>query len=121
MRCLIIDDSADFRDAARDMLVRAGIDVVGTAASRAEGLARYGELRPDVTLVDVDLGADSGFDVARALFDADSGPDADAPAVILISTHSEQDFADLIEESPALGFIPKFALSANAIRALLGD
>lgn len=117
MRCLIVDDSADFRDAARSMLERAGIDVVGTATSSAEGLARYGELRPDVTLVDVDLGADSGFDLARALHDAD--PDAATPAVILISTHSEQDFADLIADSPALGFIPKFALCPNLIRDMM--
>lgn len=115
MRCLIVDDSANFRDAARSMLERAGIDVVGTASSTTEALTRYAELRPDVTLVDVDLGADSGFDLAHALHDAD------APAVILISTHSEQDFADLIADSPALGFIPKFALSPNAIREMLGD
>jgi DNA-binding NarL/FixJ family response regulator len=115
VRCLIVDDSAAFRDAARGMLERSGFDVVGMARSGAEALDRYRELRPDVTLVDVDLGADSGFDVARLLHDADSP----APSVILISTHSEQDFADMIAESPALGFVPKFALSPNAIRELL--
>ena len=117
MRCLIVDDSANFRDAARTMLERAGVDVVGTASSSAEALLRFAELEPDVTLVDVDLGADSGFDLARALHDAVAG----TPAVILISTHSEQDFADLIADSPALGFIPKFALSPNAIREMMGE
>jgi hypothetical protein len=39
--------------------------------------------------------------------------------VILISTHSEQDFADMIADSPALGFVPKFALSPDAIRELM--
>lgn len=116
VRCLIVDDSAAFRDAARSMLEQAGIDVVGMACSGAEALEVYRELHPDVTLVDVDLGADSGFDVVRQLHDANSP----APSVILISTHSEQDFADLIAESPALGFLPKFALSPNAIRELLG-
>jgi hypothetical protein len=39
---------------------------------------------------------------------------------ILISTHSEEDFADLISASPALAFIPKAALSGAAIRDALG-
>jgi DNA-binding NarL/FixJ family response regulator len=115
VRCLIVDDSANFRDAARSMLERAGIDVVGMASTGAEALDRYRELRPDVTLVDVDLGAESGFDLANQLNDADSP----APSVILISTHSEQDFADMIADSPALGFVPKFALSPDAIRDLM--
>lgn len=117
MRCLIVDDSANFRDAARSMLERAGIDVVGMASTSADALSCYRELRPDVTLVDVDLGAESGFDLARALHDTN----LPAPSVILISTHSEQDFADLIADSPVLGFLPKFALSPNAIRALVAN
>ena len=53
MRCLIVDDSANFRDAASSMLELAGFAVVGVATTAAEGLRRYHELRPDVTLVDV--------------------------------------------------------------------
>jgi DNA-binding NarL/FixJ family response regulator len=117
VRCLIVDDSANFRDAATSMLERAGIAVVGVACNSVEALSRYRELRPDITLVDVDLGAESGFDLAVQLNAADSP----APSVILISTHSEQDFADMIAASPALGFLPKFALSPAAIRDLLGD
>jgi DNA-binding NarL/FixJ family response regulator len=117
VRCLIVDDSANFRDAASTMLERAGISVVGMASNSADALTRYRELRPDVTLVDVDLGAESGFDLAVQLEAADSP----APSVILISTHSEQDFADMIAASPVLGFLPKFALSPGAIRDLLAD
>lgn len=117
VRCLIVDDSANFRDAATSMLERAGISVVGVASNSVEALTRYRELKPDITLVDVDLGVESGFDLVVQLNAADSP----APSVILISTHSEQDFADMIAASPALGFLPKFALSPAAIRDLLGD
>jgi hypothetical protein len=37
----------------------------------------------------------------------------------LISTHAEADFADLIAESPAIGFVPKRELSAAAIRRIV--
>jgi len=37
----------------------------------------------------------------------------------LISTHAEADFADLIAEAPAAGFMPKSQLSAGTIQQLL--
>jgi hypothetical protein len=61
------------------------------------------------------LGRESGFDVAWRL--ADSG--LAGIAVILISTHLEADFEDLIEEAPVAGFLRKSDLSANAIRTFL--
>ncbi len=36
VRCLIVDDSPGFRDAAREMLERADFVVVGTAADAQE-------------------------------------------------------------------------------------
>jgi CheY-like chemotaxis protein len=117
LRCLIVDDSPRFLDAARGLLEREGVAVVGVASSSAEALVRVAELRPDVTLVDIDLGGQSGFDVVRRLNrEAELAPISS----ILISTHSEEDYADLIAASPALGFLSKTTLSGCAIRHLLG-
>jgi CheY-like chemotaxis protein len=116
MRCLIVDDSPPFLAAARGLLEREGVTVVAVASTSAEALQRAEELRPDVMLVDIDLGGESGLDLARRLHrEASMAP----PRVILISTHAEQDYADLIAASPAVGFLPKTALSAGAIRDLL--
>jgi len=117
LRCLIVDDSARFLAAASKLLEREGITVVGVASTSAEALERAQELRPDVALVDIDLGGESGFELARRI--------AEAPAplpVILISTRSEDEFVELIETSPALGYLSKTSLSAHAVRQLLeGD
>jgi DNA-binding NarL/FixJ family response regulator len=86
------------------------------ASNTADALRSAGELRPDVTLLDIDLGGESGLELARRLH-GQGGPDG-AP-VILISTHAEQDYAELIAASPAIGFLPKTALSGDAIRDLL--
>ena len=118
LRCLIVDDSPRFLDAARGLLERQGVTVVGVASNSAEALQRAEELRPDVTLLDIDLGGESGLELARRLH-RQTGP-APAP-VILISTHAEQDYAELIAASPAIGFLPKTTLSADAIRDLLAD
>jgi two-component system, NarL family, nitrate/nitrite response regulator NarL len=115
LHCLIVDDSATFLDAATALLEREGVTVVGVASDSAQALARVKELHPDVVLLDIMLGRESGFDVAWHL--ADSG--LAGIAVILISTHLEADFEDLIEEVPVAGFLRKSDLSANAIRTFL--
>jgi CheY-like chemotaxis protein len=116
-RVLIVDDNRLFLEAARDLLEREGLRVVGVAASSAEALQRAAELQPEVVLVDIRLGRDSGFDLARRLAAQQRGH----PAVILISTYSEADFLDLIAESPARGFLAKPGLSASAIRRIVDD
>jgi len=118
VRCLIVDDSPHFLDAARSLLGRHGITVVGVASTSDEALRWAEELRPDVVLLDIDLGGESGLELARRLHRQAS---LASLRMILISTHAEQDYADLISVSPAIGFLPKTTLSASAIRDLLGD
>ncbi len=112
----MVDDNWSFLDAARVLLEREGVRVVGVASASAQAFRYAEELQPEVVLVDISLGGESGFELARRLLERDRDG---APAVILISTHSETDFADLIAESPAAGFLPKTELSANAIRRIL--
>jgi DNA-binding NarL/FixJ family response regulator len=116
LRCLIVDDSPGFLAAARDLLEREGLEVVGVASNGTEAIQRIQELHPDVTLLDIDLGPESGFEVARRVHQ--QANHATAP-VILISTRAEQDYADLIAASPVLGFLAKSDLSASAVRNLL--
>jgi DNA-binding NarL/FixJ family response regulator len=115
VRCLIVDDSAEFRDAASAMLECAGISVVGVASNSAEALRLYRELHPDVALVDVDLGAESGFELTEQLYRVATMP----LSVILVSAYAEADLAEMISLSPAVGFLPKSDLSPDAIRDLL--
>jgi CheY-like chemotaxis protein len=118
LRCLIIDDNSGFLQAARTLLEREGLRIVGVASTGAEALRCAAELHPDVTLVDIDLGGESGFELARRLVD---DPGVDPGHLILISAHAEDDLADLIETSPALGFLAKPALSAEAIERLISS
>ena len=117
IRVVIVDDNPEFLDSARRLLEHQGARVVGVASTNADALRSVQELCPDVTLVDVNIGEESGFDLAEALHEIDSA--ATAP-VILISTHAEPDLTDMIESSPAVAFLAKSALSASAITAALG-
>jgi CheY-like chemotaxis protein len=116
LRCLIVDDSSNFLRAAWALLEQEGLQIVGVASTGAEALVRVAELHPDVTLVDVDLGGASGFELTRRLV---GDPRLDPGHVIVISVQAEDDLADLIEVSPAIGFVGKSMLSAAAIEALV--
>ena len=89
--------------------------------ARRRALQRSGTFEswvPEIALVDINLGADSGFDLARRLAERLEG---DAPKVILISTHDYREFFKLIESSPAVGFLAKTELSAERIYQLLAS
>ena len=115
LRTLLVDDNSRFLAAARELLKREGIEVVGVASTIDAAVRLAGGLRPDVCIVDIDLGDESGFDLALRL--AELGQPS--PRVILISAYSERDFSDMIADSPAVGFLPKPELSAARIRAML--
>jgi CheY-like chemotaxis protein len=115
IRCLIVDDNESFLEVARVLLEREGLRVLGVASTSADALSQLEALHPDVVLVDVFLGEESGLDLTRRL--AEDGL-SDKTTVILISTHTEADLGDLITASPAAGFLSKAELSASAIRRI---
>jgi DNA-binding NarL/FixJ family response regulator len=119
VRCLIVDDDDAFREEMGALLAEQGVSVVGGAASGADALTRIAESQPDVVLVDIDLRGESGLALTRMLGERANG--ASPPPMILISTHDEREYADLIEASPAVGFLAKTELSAAAIQRMLAE
>jgi DNA-binding NarL/FixJ family response regulator len=113
IRCLIVDDQRSFLEAARSVLQAGGLDVVGVATTVAEARRLAADLMPDVALVDIDLAEESGLELAVEL------AASEGLRVVLISTHGEEDFAELIEASPAIGFLSKTRLSGSALRELV--
>jgi CheY-like chemotaxis protein len=111
LRCLLVDDNDAFLEAASALLRAEGATVVGVAWSISEATRKAHVLRPDVVLVDIGLGDESGFDLARIT--AGSGQGSSRRDVILISVRAEMDYAELIAASPAAGFLAKSDLSVR--------
>jgi CheY-like chemotaxis protein len=120
LRFLLVDDNEAFLEAASLLLEREGVTVVGVASSIAEALRQARALRPDLILVDIGLGDESGFDLARLLAQDGRGGQGVGAEVILISTGAEADYRDLIDDSPAAGFLAKSELSVRGISRILG-
>jgi two-component system, NarL family, nitrate/nitrite response regulator NarL len=114
LRCLIVDDNEAFLGSATRLLESQGLHVVGRASSGEDAVRLAQMLQPDLALVDVQLGEEDGLEVTRRL-----NAGARTTPVVLISTHSQDELAELLADSPAVGFLPKTALSAAAIADLL--
>jgi len=114
LRCLLIDDSPEFLASAARLLESQGVEVVGCAMSTREALELVADLEPDLALVDIELAEEDGIALAQQL-------EVRAPSmrVVLISAYNQADVGELVFESRAAGFLPKSALGAAAIAALL--
>jgi DNA-binding NarL/FixJ family response regulator len=113
MRLLIVDDDARFRVLARRLLGSAptadgahGVTVVGEAADAAGARELASATRPDVVLVDVNLGAEDGRALAVELAARPS-----APAVVLVSSDPDPGGHDL-------PYVAKTELAGMDLRSL---
>jgi DNA-binding NarL/FixJ family response regulator len=110
VRVLIVDDSAPFRRAARDLLRRRGYFVIGEAATAATAREQTLKLAPDALLLDVRLPDGCGFELSSTLTRAH--PDL---AVLLVSSEDLVVPDARIEASGARGFVPKDSLAATPL------
>src|SRR4051812_28262872 len=114
--CLIVDDNDHFRQVASDVLEREGIVITGVASTSAEALRQVDELRPDVTLVDMVLGEESGLDLAQQL--AAATFTGQTTVVLMSASYDEEDVAHMIAADPATAFLSKIDISGRAIREI---
>lgn len=113
---MIVDDSETFLAAARALLERQGVDVLGVATTPDEAVERVRDLRPDVAVVDLHLGSASGLELSRELSTGGAG----SPAVVLVSTIDREELKALVVGSPVRGFLTKTDLSAAALESIVG-
>jgi DNA-binding NarL/FixJ family response regulator len=112
---LIVDDHEDFRASARALIELEGFEVIGEAADGAEALAAVMTLRPNIVLLDIQLPDTDGFVLAEQLAKVPH-----PPTVVLISSRDAAAYGPRLLETSARGFLPKKALSGEALAALVG-
>jgi CheY-like chemotaxis protein len=107
LHVLIVDDSAPFRRAVRELLQRRGYLVVGEAGTVAAALNAVERVTPDAVLVDVGLPDGCGFELAATLTRAQPNL-----AVLLMSADDPPDAEERISASGARGLVLKCCLAA---------
>jgi len=112
---VIVDDHPPVRQGLELMLARQGFRMIGSAGSAQEGARMIRARRPDVALVDIDLGDGSGTDLAQAL-----QADAIDTAIVLYTGSLEHAVIDAAVASGARGLVLKSSPIehlADALRA----
>jgi len=102
VRILIVDDSEFFRETMKEILEDEGYTIAGEACDGAEAIAKYRELRPDITTMDVTMPVMDGIEALKNILELD--PDA---KVIMASSSAQQ---SKVSEALILGayeFLPK--------------
>ncbi len=112
-RVLIVDDQPAFCQGLRDLLTRAGFDVVGEAMDIQEAEALVRTVQPDLAVVDVILPGVNGIEGTRRLL-------AVAPDLRVIVVSAHRDRADLFQaaarEAGAEAFVSKDDLDIDLVR-----
>jgi len=114
VQVLLVDDQPPFRAAARAVLNRiAEFDLVAEASSGEEAVALSEQLRPDLVLMDINMGEMNGIEAARQVTVA--RPET---MVILVSTYAAQDLPADARTSGAVAYVHKDELSPRLLRSL---
>jgi DNA-binding NarL/FixJ family response regulator len=121
IRVLICDDHPIFREGLKKTLsVHPDIRVVGEAGSAAELLQQLAATPCDVLVLDISLPDRSGLEVLgelRAVGPTKAGH-ATGPAVVVLSMHSEQQYAVRAIRAGASAYIEKASVPLELVNAL---
>lgn len=96
---LLVDDSPAVRTVLRTLLCGLGVTRIYEASTREEAFIMARVCRPDLALIDHDLGRASGVDLIAAFRDPAASPMAELPLVMLAPTGMEY----LAEQARAAG------------------
>ncbi|GHH41538.1 response regulator [Lentzea cavernae] len=113
---LIVDDNASFRAVARALLEQGRFRVVGEAGSIAAALTTAAATGPDVVLLDIGLPDRDGISAC-----ADLQAAVPRAAIVFCSVREAGQYEDAVRRSPAVGFLSKSQLSAEALATVLAE
>jgi two-component system, NarL family, invasion response regulator UvrY len=112
-RLYLIDDHALIRDGLRALLGAAGHVVVGESDSPTPALAELAQLEPDVVLLDLTLGARSGFELLEEL----QRRKLRTRVIVLTMSAQPRHVAEALRLG-AQGYVLKGSPSAELLRAI---
>jgi DNA-binding NarL/FixJ family response regulator len=111
-RLLCIDDSPAMLDVLVELL-QSEFLIVGTLSSGSSALDEAANFKPDVILLDVDLGDISGFVVAEQLRRT-----ACPARIVFLSVHESKDFIRAAQDLGAAGYVFKSQITRDLVKTL---
>ncbi|MGE5689017.1 MAG: ANTAR domain-containing response regulator [Pseudomonadota bacterium] len=101
MRILIAEDETIIRLDLRDLLERAGFDVVGEAKDGEEAVALARSERPDLAILDVKMPRLDGIEAARRILEEHAIP------IVMLTAYGQDELVSRAVEAGVFGYLVK--------------
>jgi len=112
LRVLIAEDETIIRLDLRDLLVRAGLEVVAEARDGEEAVALARSERPDVAIMDVKMPKLDGIEAARRILE-----EAPLP-IVMLTAYGQQELVARAVEAGVFGYLVKPFREADLLPAI---
>lgn len=112
-KILIVDDATFMRMMIKDILTKNGYEVAGEAENGVVAVNKYGELQPDLVLMDITMPEKDGIQALKEIKAADAGA-----KVIMCSAMGQQAMVIEAIQSGARDFIVKPFQADRVIEAV---
>ena len=113
MKILVVDDHELIRAGLADALTKNGFEIIGEASSVAQALAMLNQYKPEITLVDINLGASSGIDLIEQAISSKSGS-----KFIVVTMHDDTATLETAKKVGATAFVTKSAPVESLIEVI---
>jgi DNA-binding NarL/FixJ family response regulator len=104
MKVLLVDDHALIRSGVAAALAQKNFEVVAEASSVRQGLAMLNTHKPEITLIDINLGSGSGIDLIKQ-----AKKDGTSSKFVVLTMHDDNQTLELAKAAGAVAFITKSA------------
>ncbi len=110
---LIVDDSRTSRRILKDMLEKAGYEIVGETVNGREGVQQYERLHPDIVTMDITMPEMDGIEALKQIKELD--PDS---KVVMITAAGQKDKMMEAVKMGASEFVSKPFVEETVLEAL---
>lgn len=101
-RILIVDDAAFMRMMLKDILTKAGYEIVGEAASGKEAIELFSKFKPNLATMDITMPEMDGISAVKELVKSYPGA-----RIVMVSAMGQEKLIDEAMDAGAVDFIVK--------------
>lgn len=113
MKVLLVDDHALIRAGLANLLTKHQHEVVAEASTSNQAAALINTHKPEIVLVDINLGASSGIDLIRQMKKSGS-----RSKFVVLTMHDDNQTLESAKEAGAIAFVTKSASTDKLLEIL---
>ncbi len=117
-KIIIVDDDKIVRDSLEFVLKGQNYDVVASGKNAAEAVSLYFKYKPDLMLMDIQMGESTGLEASKKILAKDSNA-----KILLLTTFHDKEYIDEAMRLGCKGYILKENIAgiSSAIDSILND